>query len=322
MKLRVMLMVAMLALSGVAHATNQCGDRGGCNTGGGDGGNATSTANGGAGGAGGDASAGAVGVGIGVGIAGASSESKSSADATAGALAGAAVVDSGNSVAGAAVLGSGNSDVKNTNNNTAVGGTGGKAEVDNTNLNVNTAEGGKGGTAFASGGDARQGQLQGQQQGQVAVTGDSNSRANAVTGPSISGAITGDSTATSTTGDQTTSVATGDVSNSASVAEGAVQSDVSTEVNVDASTKNDYPVSSAAPSFSSICSSGAAGQGSSWGMSIAVTSDVCMMLQMADAYMALGDKAKAIEYVEKAGAHAKVKGFMGYLRHIVTIGIM
>ena len=97
------------------------------------------------------------------------------------------------------------------------------------------------------------------------------------------------------------------------------------DVNVDASTVNEaaaIPVNSAPPSFSAICSSGASGSGKSLSLSLAVTNDVCQALMMADAYMAMGDKEEALKWVKAAGRHAKTKGGMGYIRHILTIGIL
>ena len=82
------------------------------------------------------------------------------------------------------------------------------------------------------------------------------------------------------------------------------------------------PVNSAPPSFSAICSSGGAGSGKSFSLSLAVTNDVCQALMVADAYMAMGDVEEAMKWVNAAARHAKWKGGMGYFRHIVTLGIM
>jgi hypothetical protein len=98
-----------------------------------------------------------------------------------------------------------------------------------------------------------------------------------------------------------------------------------TEINVDARTINEaarMPVNSAAPSFSGICNSGAAGSGSKISLSFAVTNDVCQCLMLADAYMAMGDVEEAYNWVEAAARHAKWKGGMGYFRHVITLGIL
>lgn len=108
---------------------------------------------------------------------------------------------------------------------------------------------------------------------------------------------------------------------SASVDEGAVQIDNS-DNSVTTYEAPDIPVSTAATTFSTVCTSGAAAQRPSYGISLAVTSDVCMHLMMADAWVAMGDMDRALKSVKAAGRHASVKGFMGYIRHIVTIGIL
>ena len=81
-------------------------------------------------------------------------------------------------------------------------------------------------------------------------------------------------------------------------------------------------VNSVAPSFSGICNSGAAGQSRGFALSLAVTNDVCQALMMADAYMALGDVEEARKWVEAAARHAGWKGGLGYVRHLVTLGIL
>ncbi len=43
---------------------------------------------------------------------------------------------------------------------------------------------------------------------------------------------------------------------------------------------------------------------------------------MADAFMALGDREKAIKHVYAAERHANVKGFMNYILHVGTLGIL
>jgi len=36
----------------------------------------------------------------------------------------------------------------------------------------------------------------------------------------------------------------------------------------------------------------------------------------------MGDTERALKSVKAAGKHASTKGFMGYIRHVVTIGIL
>ena len=98
-----------------------------------------------------------------------------------------------------------------------------------------------------------------------------------------------------------------------------------TDINVDARTINEateMPVNGVAPSFSGLCNSGAAGQGRDFGLSVSVTNDVCQALMMADAYMAMGKMEEAEKWVEAAARHAKWKGGMGYVRHIITLGAL
>lgn len=97
-------------------------------------------------------------------------------------------------------------------------------------------------------------------------------------------------------------------------------------INVDARDQSvtnwQVPASTAATSFSSICTSGAAAQRTTYGISLAVTSDVCTHLMMADAWMAMGDTEKALKSVRAAGRHATWKGWFGYFRHAVTLGVL
>ena len=43
---------------------------------------------------------------------------------------------------------------------------------------------------------------------------------------------------------------------------------------------------------------------------------------MADAYMALGDPEEALKWVNAARRTAKTKGGFGYIRQILTLGIL
>lgn len=99
------------------------------------------------------------------------------------------------------------------------------------------------------------------------------------------------------------------------------------DIDIDARTINEAStvepaVNSVAPSFSGICNSGAAGQGRGFALSLAVTNDVCQCLMMADAFMAIGEVEEAHTWVRAAARHAKWKGGVGYIRHLVTLGIL
>ena len=43
---------------------------------------------------------------------------------------------------------------------------------------------------------------------------------------------------------------------------------------------------------------------------------------MADAWVAMGDMELALKSVKAAGRHAKVGGAVGYIRHIITLGVL
>jgi hypothetical protein len=102
----------------------------------------------------------------------------------------------------------------------------------------------------------------------------------------------------------------------ASVAEGAVQ--------IDNSNNSTYKEAArtAATSFASVCTSGAASQGATYGVSVAVTSTQCAYLMQADAYMAMGNIEKATKFVDKAARSASIKGFMSNIRSVITLGIL
>ena len=178
------------------------------------------------------------------------------------------------------------------------------------------------GVGIGVGGDSSSSSSSNSSSGAVAVNDNTNSAR------STSGASVGDTSSSSvsrggnaTVGDTTAtsiseggrSTATGGNSN---IENGAVQ--------VDASSSYNYvqAASRAATSFSSVCTSGAAGQSRSGGISIAVTSTQCSYLMQADAYMKLGDRENAIKFVEKAAGSASLKGFMSNFRSVVTLGIL
>ncbi len=302
---------AMLAMSGPVFAKDKgdhnddghpdCG-QGGCQTVPG-----TPGGHGGNGGNGGNANAGAIGVGVGIGVGIANAESSANASASAGAIA--------------------------TN----------ETNVSNTNLNANTNT---------------QGQQQGQLQGQVAFGGTSSSVSQ---GGSINisgggegseggaapfssnltvaeGAVQNSNTNTATGGNvaagavvNNVTVQTPEGNNGVQVESGgslgnAQASGNETQVAVDARTFNEsktvIPAASAAPSFATICSSGAAGQSTTYGFSFATTAATCRHLMAADALMAIGDKEGALKQVRKAVSHANVKGFVSYVTTVLTLGII
>ncbi len=216
--------------------------------------------------------------------------------------------------------GSGGSGGDGTGVGVGVGiGIGGGADVDVNNDNTNVAVAG-GGDATATGGNATGGEggdasiyIGGGEEGEGGAFSNDNDI---------------DNSSSSTTGDQNTNVtvnvgedgpltaSTQSVDANATVAEGAVQ--------IDNSNNSVYKesVRTAATSFSSVCTSGAAAQGNSYGLSVAVTSTQCSYLMQADAYMAMGKVDEAMKYVDKAGRATSIKGFMSTFRTIITLGIL
>ena len=79
---------------------------------------------------------------------------------------------------------------------------------------------------------------------------------------------------------------------------------------------------SAAPIFAGMCSSGASYQEKKMGFSIGTSNDVCVLLHAADALYAGGHKTEALKLVCQAGRLARVKGYMGMVRTIATLGIL
>ncbi len=101
--------------------------------------------------------------------------------------------------------------------------------------------------------------------------------------------------------------------------------DASTEINDNSSVVYEatkMSAASAAPSFASVCTSGASGQGRSLGLSISVTSPVCEHLMMADAFSAVGESELVMKHLKKAASHANWKGTMAKFRHVITLGIL
>lgn len=139
------------------------------------------------------------------------------------------------------------------------------------------------------------------------------------TGGEASAAASADATATADAAANSTSAAT--IENGAVVVNVEQSPDDGTR-DVTPVVVNELPASSAAPSFSSVCTSGAAGGDRALNLSVGVTSPICEALMMADSYMALGDREEAKKWVKIAARHAKTKSAVGYIRHIATLGIL
>ena len=200
--------------------------------------------------------------------------------------------------------------------------TGGDATATGGNVGDTTATGGTGGNASiiiggSDGGYGGEGEGQGEGSGNGILSsnvGDTTSESN----------NTNDNTSNASNGDQTTNVNVsvgedGPLTASTQTVEGSTLTVEGDEIVYEAT---QMPVNSAPPSFSAICSSGGAGSGKSFSLSLAVTNDVCQALMVADAYAAMGDMEEALVWVEAAARHAKWKGGMGYFRHVITLGIM
>lgn len=241
----------------------------------------------------------------------------------------------GGNATGGSVTGSGNSntdvDASSRNTNTNIvggghGGQGGDGGEGGTGVGVGIGVGGEGGDATATGGEGGDASIYigGASGGQECYEGDCGGSGNGAFSndndiDNSSNAEGGDSNVTVNIGeDGPLTASSQEVATSASIEEGAIQIEGDTTV-YEAPI---IPVATAATSFSSICTSGAGVQKQTYGLNLAVTSDVCMHLMMADAWMAMGDVDKALKSVTAAGRHASTKGFMGYIRHVVTIGIL
>jgi len=98
------------------------------------------------------------------------------------------------------------------------------------------------------------------------------------------------------------------------------QLDTSTTIN----NNNNYKqaVASAAPVFSSVCTSGASTQTRSFGFGLAVTSSVCEHLMMADAFNAVGNSELVNKHLIKASKIANFRGSLSQFRSLITIGIL
>ncbi len=98
------------------------------------------------------------------------------------------------------------------------------------------------------------------------------------------------------------------------------QIDASTTIN----NNNNYKqaVATAAPVFSSVCTSGASTQTRSLGIGVAVTSSVCEHLMMADAFNAMGNLEMVNQHLTKASKIANFRGSLSKFRSLITVGIL
>ena len=192
------------------------------------------------------------------------------------------------------------------------GGAGGSIDIGDVNVGGGsvgdtTATGGNATIIIGGSGECYEGECEGGE-GTLNSNADSNSESTAVAGASSVVGVDVDndnSSASESSGNETD-----------------VVTDVDVVVEGDTYQAAEIPVNSAPPSFSAICSSGGAGTGKSFSLSLAVTNDVCQCLMMADAYAAIGDMETAIKWIDAAGRHAKIKGGLGYVRHVITLGVM
>tara|TARA_R110000772_G_scaffold16184_15_gene46286 strand:+ start:705 stop:1310 length:606 start_codon:yes stop_codon:yes gene_type:complete len=95
-----------------------------------------------------------------------------------------------------------------------------------------------------------------------------------------------------------------------------------TTVIVEGDDYKDIPVSSAASTFASVCSSGASVQRNTIGFSLSASSAFCQYLSLADAYSQFGDDDSALKYVNKAAGVANRDGFYDMIRSAITLGIL
>ena len=79
---------------------------------------------------------------------------------------------------------------------------------------------------------------------------------------------------------------------------------------------------SAAQSIGSICVDSAAGQGTSFGLSISRANPVCEQLQMYKIHTAIGDTEKAAEALANAEQLTDIRGFFRGFLTIITLGLL
>ena len=150
-------------------------------------------------------------------------------------------------------------------------------------------------------------------------------------------ATNGDQSNTQTVGDTNVTVVNEGLTDSQARALGqpdvvTVEGDRNVETdNIDASTTiNDNSVykapkmsaATAAPVFSTVCTSGASGQGRAFGFGLAVTSSVCEHLMMADAFNAVGNEEMVEKHLTWASKKARFRGSMSNFRTLITFGIL
>ena len=167
------------------------------------------------------------------------------------------------------------------------------------------ATGGAGGSAAAFGGDNEQGQLQGQAQGQVGIN---SSRNNVETDVD--------------TTDVNTDVNTNkgfNLQGQSSV--GKVDSHDSVLVEGDTFEAAAIPVNTAAPVFAGACSQGASLQLGETGASVGSGNPVCDYVAVAGAYIAAGEKARALSVLKDAEKAATWRWRFSMVRSFLTLGL-
>lgn len=84
----------------------------------------------------------------------------------------------------------------------------------------------------------------------------------------------------------------------------------------------DLPVNSAAPVFAGACSQGVSGQGMGFGASAASGNPVCDYVAVGGAYVAAGDRDKALDAIGKAEKAADWRNTISKIRNVLTLGLL
>lgn len=84
----------------------------------------------------------------------------------------------------------------------------------------------------------------------------------------------------------------------------------------------DLPANSVPMSIGGVCVDSAAGQGTSFGLSISRASAVCEKLKMFEIYQKLGMKEEAMNSLKDAEALADIRGFFRGFLTVITLGIL
>jgi hypothetical protein len=165
-----------------------------------------------------------------------------------------------------------------------------RSNVDNTNVNLNGNRNTN--RNVAKGGDATQGQQQGQEQ---------FSSSSAVTGASTSSVqgLSSDSSSRTTVVDES-------------------ETNVTSVSNVD----NDFPVATAAAVFGSVCNSGGSIQTGKVGISSTSVSTFCRKLTLFSTYWAIGDYESARTMLREARNDTDFNEVFNNLKRFLTLGVL